>query len=108
MINPPPKTRYQEKLRELNEAIYGSRQKAPFGRSQVIGPGLPNGLDPEKTTFGVKVLHCKIHKKTFNILFGLLLPFQPFLVSGHPIAGSNQAERVDVSQATIGLKILLE
>ncbi|KAM9436225.1 EF-hand domain-containing family member B [Clarias gariepinus] len=57
VINPPPKTRYQEKLRELNEAIYGSRQKAPFGRSQVMGPGLPNGLDPEKTTFGVKVLH---------------------------------------------------
>lgn len=63
MINPSPKTHYQERLRELQEAIYGSRQKAPFGRSQVNGPGLPNGLDPEKTTFGVKLLYCKIHKR---------------------------------------------
>ncbi|XP_053468084.1 EF-hand domain-containing family member B [Ictalurus furcatus] len=57
VINPSPKTHYQERLRELQEAIYGSRQKAPFGRSQVNGPGLPNGLDPEKTTFGVKLLY---------------------------------------------------
>ncbi|XP_053083801.1 EF-hand domain-containing family member B isoform X1 [Pangasianodon hypophthalmus] len=57
VINPPPKTRYQERLRELREATYGGRQKAPIGRTQVMGPGLPNGLDPEKTTFGVKLLY---------------------------------------------------
>ncbi|KAK3541187.1 hypothetical protein QTP86_016222 [Hemibagrus guttatus] len=57
LINPPPKTRYQERLRELQEAIYSSRQKAPFGRSHVKGPRLPDGLDPEKTTFGVKSLY---------------------------------------------------
>lgn len=77
MINPPPKTRYQERLRELQESIYGSRQKAPFGRSQVMGPGLPNGLDPENTTFGVKSLHCKIYR-IISLLFFILCYFLPF------------------------------
>ncbi|XP_036414117.1 EF-hand domain-containing family member B [Colossoma macropomum] len=56
VINPQPKTRYQERLCELQEAIYDSKQKAPLGRSQVKGPGLPDWIDPEKTAFGVKSL----------------------------------------------------
>ncbi|XP_072548550.1 EF-hand domain-containing family member B [Salminus brasiliensis] len=56
VINPPPKTRYQERLRELQEAVYDSKRKAPLGRSQVKGPGLPDWVDPEKTAFGVKTM----------------------------------------------------
>lgn len=72
MINPPPTTRYQEKLRECQEAIYGSRQKAPLGRTHVMGPGLPNGLDPEKTTFGVKLLYCESHNRTKSSVIVIL------------------------------------
>ncbi|XP_027013483.2 EF-hand domain-containing family member B [Tachysurus fulvidraco] len=55
LINPPPKTCYQERLREIQEAIYSSRHKAPFGKSHVKGSMLPDGLHPEKTTFGLKL-----------------------------------------------------
>ncbi|XP_037389850.1 EF-hand domain-containing family member B isoform X1 [Pygocentrus nattereri] len=54
VINPQPLTCYQERLRELQEAIYDSKRKAPLGRSQVKGPGLPDWIDPEKTVLGVK------------------------------------------------------
>ncbi|KAF7691998.1 EF-hand domain-containing family member B isoform X2 [Silurus meridionalis] len=57
LISPPLKTHYHERLRELQEAIYSSRKKAPLGQSQVLGPGLPNDLDPETTTFGFKPLY---------------------------------------------------
>lgn len=52
VIYPAPKTRFQERLRQLQEIT----QKAPLGRSQVQGPGLPSWLDPEKTAFGVTTL----------------------------------------------------
>jgi len=55
VINPAPKTRFQECL----EIAYATSQKAPLGRSQVQGPGLPSWLDPEKTAFGVTTLQCK-------------------------------------------------
>ncbi|XP_051722171.1 EF-hand domain-containing family member B isoform X1 [Ctenopharyngodon idella] len=54
VINPAPKTRFQERLRQLQEVTIN--QKAPLGRSQVQGPGLPNWIDPEKTAFGVTTL----------------------------------------------------
>ncbi|XP_016319830.1 EF-hand domain-containing family member B [Sinocyclocheilus anshuiensis] len=56
VINPAPKTRFQERLRQLQEINYATNRKAPLGRSQVQGPGLPSWLDPEKTTFGVTAL----------------------------------------------------
>ncbi|KAK1806369.1 hypothetical protein P4O66_004886 [Electrophorus voltai] len=56
LINPPPKTQYQERLRELQESIYDSSQKAPLGRAQLKGPGLPVQFDYEKTAFSVKSL----------------------------------------------------
>ncbi|KAK7146707.1 hypothetical protein R3I94_009518 [Phoxinus phoxinus] len=56
VINPAPKTRFQERLRQVQEIAYATNQKAPLGRSQVQGPGLPSWLDPEKTAFGVTTL----------------------------------------------------
>uniref|UniRef100_A0A8C1CPR6 EF-hand domain family, member B n=1 Tax=Cyprinus carpio carpio TaxID=630221 RepID=A0A8C1CPR6_CYPCA len=56
VINPAPKTRFLERLRQLQEINYATNQKAPLGRSQVQSPGLPSWLDPEKTTFGVTAL----------------------------------------------------
>nr|XP_055067357.1 EF-hand domain-containing family member B [Misgurnus anguillicaudatus] len=58
VINPAPKTRFQDRLRQLQENIYATNQKAPLGRSQVQGPGLPSWLDPGKTAFGVTTLQC--------------------------------------------------
>ncbi|XP_067253921.1 EF-hand domain-containing family member B [Chanodichthys erythropterus] len=54
VINPAPKTRFQERLRQLQEVTIN--QKAPLGRSQVQGSGLPGWIDPEKTAFGVTTL----------------------------------------------------
>ncbi|XP_050988015.1 LOW QUALITY PROTEIN: EF-hand domain-containing family member B [Labeo rohita] len=54
VINPSPKTRFQERLRHLQEINYATSQKAPLGRSRV--QGLPSWLDPEGTTFGVATL----------------------------------------------------
>uniref|UniRef100_W5L6V7 EF-hand domain family, member B n=1 Tax=Astyanax mexicanus TaxID=7994 RepID=W5L6V7_ASTMX len=54
LVNPLPKTRYQEKLRELQEVTYNSKRKAPLERACVNGPGLPEWVDPERTAFGVK------------------------------------------------------
>ncbi|XP_030640934.1 EF-hand domain-containing family member B [Chanos chanos] len=56
LINPTPKTRYHHRLRQLQEAVYASNQRAPLGKSQKQGPGLPNWVDADKTTFGVKSL----------------------------------------------------
>ncbi|TSK20150.1 EF-hand domain-containing family member B [Bagarius yarrelli] len=60
LINPPLKTRFQEKLRERQEAIYDSRQKAR-------GSELPNGLDPVKTTFGVKLVRCERVNRKYDL-----------------------------------------
>ncbi|XP_074538949.1 EF-hand domain-containing family member B isoform X2 [Halichoeres trimaculatus] len=52
LLNPPPKTLFQQKLEELSEAGYSST-KAPVGKSVCQLSGLPSWYD-EKTTFGVK------------------------------------------------------
>ena len=54
VINPPPKTIYQQRLHQLSEAGYSTNQKAPLGRSHDQSPGLPNCLDIGNATFGVK------------------------------------------------------
>ncbi|KAG7469669.1 hypothetical protein MATL_G00131300 [Megalops atlanticus] len=54
VITPKPKTLYQQKLLQLQEALYSTRKTAPLGKSHDQSPGLPNGLDVARTTFGVK------------------------------------------------------
>ncbi|XP_029574652.1 EF-hand domain-containing family member B-like [Salmo trutta] len=56
VINPPPKTIYQQRLHQLREAGYSTNQKAPLGRSHDQSPGLPNWFDTDtgKATFAVK------------------------------------------------------
>ncbi|KAG5856661.1 EF-hand domain-containing family member B [Anguilla anguilla] len=56
VINPVPKTLYQQKLRQLQEAGYFTNKKAPLGRSHDQSPGLPEGLNILTTTFGLKYL----------------------------------------------------
>uniref|UniRef100_A0A3B4G1A5 EF-hand domain-containing family member B-like n=1 Tax=Pundamilia nyererei TaxID=303518 RepID=A0A3B4G1A5_9CICH len=53
LLNPSPKTLFQQKLQELSESVYASNKKAPLGRSCVQRSELPP-LCNEKTTFGVK------------------------------------------------------
>uniref|UniRef100_A0A8C7LY17 EF-hand domain-containing protein n=1 Tax=Oncorhynchus mykiss TaxID=8022 RepID=A0A8C7LY17_ONCMY len=62
MINPPPKTIYQQRLHQLHEAGYSTNQKAPLGRSHDQSPGLPNWFDTDtsKATFGVKSLKSNV------------------------------------------------
>ncbi|KAI3361356.1 hypothetical protein L3Q82_013534 [Scortum barcoo] len=55
LLNPPPKTLFQQKLQELSEAVYASSRKAPMGRSHDQHIGLPIAYN-NKTTFGVKTV----------------------------------------------------
>ncbi|XP_026226129.1 EF-hand domain-containing family member B [Anabas testudineus] len=55
LLNPPQKTLFQQKLQELDEAVYTSSQKAPLGRSHDQHRGLPSWYN-DKTTFGIKTV----------------------------------------------------
>ncbi|NXF00812.1 EFHB protein, partial [Smithornis capensis] len=56
LINPIPKTNFQEKLQDMKEAIYSSNREAPLGRTHDHSSMLPEGLDIINTTFGIKIL----------------------------------------------------
>ncbi|OPJ82009.1 EF-hand domain-containing family member B [Patagioenas fasciata monilis] len=56
LINPPPKTNFQQKIQDKKEAIYLSNREAPLGRSHDQSSMLPKGLDIINTTFGTKVI----------------------------------------------------
>ncbi|XP_066571800.1 EF-hand domain-containing family member B [Amia ocellicauda] len=59
LTNPSPRTLFQQKLHERQEAVYSSHQTAPLGRSHNQALGLPSGLDREKTTFGLKTIQSE-------------------------------------------------
>ncbi|KAM9387484.1 EF-hand domain-containing family member B [Phaethornis superciliosus] len=56
LINPLPKTYFQQIIHDKKEEIYLSNRKAPLGRSHDQSPMLPEGLDIINTTFGMKVI----------------------------------------------------
>lgn len=55
MINPPVQTTFQQRMQDLKDLIYASKQKGPLGRSHDQTAGLPKGVDPRQTRFGLKV-----------------------------------------------------
>ncbi|NXH21121.1 EFHB protein, partial [Bucco capensis] len=56
LINPLPKTRFQQKIQDRNEAIYFSNRQGSLGRSHDQSSMLPEGLDIINTTFGTKII----------------------------------------------------
>ncbi|NXH77605.1 EFHB protein, partial [Hydrobates tethys] len=56
LINPLPKTAFQQKIQDKKEAIYFSNRQASLGRSHDPSSMLPKGLDIINTTFGTKVI----------------------------------------------------
>ncbi|KAL2084433.1 hypothetical protein ACEWY4_019951 [Coilia grayii] len=54
LINPAPKTRFQQRLQQADEAGYASHRRAPLGKSHDQSTGLPNWFNINLTTFGVK------------------------------------------------------
>ncbi|XP_062423603.1 EF-hand domain-containing family member B [Rhea pennata] len=56
LINPLPKTNFQQKIQDQKEAIYFSNRQAALGRSHDQTPMLPTGLDITNTTFGRTVI----------------------------------------------------
>ncbi|NXX83725.1 EFHB protein, partial [Urocolius indicus] len=56
LINPLPKTTFQQKIQDKKEAIYFSNRQASLGRSHDQSSMLPKGLDIINTTFGKKVI----------------------------------------------------
>ncbi|XP_049654862.1 EF-hand domain-containing family member B [Accipiter gentilis] len=56
LINPLPKTSFQQKIQDKKEAIYFSNRQASLGRSHDQSSMLPKGLDIINTTFGTKVI----------------------------------------------------
>ncbi|NXN19880.1 EFHB protein, partial [Indicator maculatus] len=56
LINPLPKTTFQQMMQDKKEAIYFSNRQGPLGRSHDQSPMLPYGLDILNTPFGIKVI----------------------------------------------------
>ncbi|XP_074999535.1 EF-hand domain-containing family member B isoform X2 [Calonectris borealis] len=56
LINPLPKTDFQQKIQDKKEAIYFSNRQASLGRSHDTSSMLPKGLDIINTTFGKKII----------------------------------------------------
>uniref|UniRef100_A0A8C6WIK7 EFHB C-terminal EF-hand domain-containing protein n=1 Tax=Neogobius melanostomus TaxID=47308 RepID=A0A8C6WIK7_9GOBI len=54
LLNPAKGSVFQDKLQELSEAVFGSRQRAPLGKSHTQRSGLPAQVDPHSTVFGVR------------------------------------------------------
>ncbi len=59
LINPLPKTKFEQVCVNQQEAIYNSKQKAPLGSSHNQSPGLPSGLNPLSTSFGIKTVRTE-------------------------------------------------
>lgn len=60
LVNPPAQTLFQQRLQDLKDIIYASKQRGPLGRSHDQTPGLPQGLNPLETRFGLKIEKGKI------------------------------------------------
>ncbi|XP_015282430.1 PREDICTED: EF-hand domain-containing family member B [Gekko japonicus] len=56
LTNPPPKTCFQQKLKEKKESVYLSNREAPLGKCHDLVSRLPKGLDLTNTTFGVATI----------------------------------------------------
>ncbi|XP_025933931.1 EF-hand domain-containing family member B [Apteryx rowi] len=56
LINPLPKTNFQQRIHDKKEAIYFSNRQAALGRSHDQTPMLPTGFDITNTTFGRTVI----------------------------------------------------
>ncbi|NXJ60203.1 EFHB protein, partial [Rostratula benghalensis] len=56
LINPLPKTDFQQNIQAKKEAIYFSNRQAPLGRSHDQSTMLPEALDIINTTFGTRVV----------------------------------------------------
>lgn len=57
LVNPQPKSHFQYRLKEKKEnSVYASRQRAPLGASHDQTPGLPEGVGPYDSTYGLPVL----------------------------------------------------
>ncbi|XP_030743523.1 EF-hand domain-containing family member B [Echinops telfairi] len=66
LINPPPVTTFQQKLKDKKESVYFSSRRAPLGKSHDQAPGLPKGMDIINTTFGTSVIRELSAKEVVN------------------------------------------
>ncbi|XP_066484736.1 EF-hand domain-containing family member B [Tiliqua scincoides] len=66
LANPPPITRFQQKVKDKKETIYLSHREAPLGKSHDQTTRLPPGLDVTKTAFGVTTIREAPGGETIN------------------------------------------
>lgn len=53
LVNPYPKTLFQQKKVDMKESIYASHIRAPLGVCHDQMQGLPRGLNKDNFTFGI-------------------------------------------------------
>lgn len=53
LVNPRPKSLFQQRKIDKKEGLYASHVRAPLGRSHNQEAGLPKGLDKYEFTFGI-------------------------------------------------------
>uniref|UniRef100_A0A8C6ICB2 EF hand domain family, member B n=1 Tax=Mus spicilegus TaxID=10103 RepID=A0A8C6ICB2_MUSSI len=66
LINPQPITTFQQKIKDKEESIYFSHQRAPLGKSHDQTPGLPKGMDVINTTLGAPTIRELSVRDTVN------------------------------------------
>jgi len=54
LVSPPPKSLFSQRLKDKKEALYASRKNCPLGQCHDQLPGLPEGIGPYDSCFGVK------------------------------------------------------
>ncbi|KAM8967084.1 EF-hand domain-containing family member B [Pelodytes ibericus] len=54
LLNPRPKTLFQQKLIEKSESLYSSPQRSPLGKPYAKTSAFPASIDPHEITFGKK------------------------------------------------------
>ncbi|XP_063159943.1 EF-hand domain-containing family member B [Candoia aspera] len=55
LANPPPKTCFQQKIKEKKESIYLSSREGPLGKSHDQSVRLPKGFNVNHTRFGIAI-----------------------------------------------------
>ena len=59
LLNPRPKSLFQQAMLDKKDSHYNSVKKAPLGMSHNQSYGLPNHLDPLRFTFGIPTEKCE-------------------------------------------------
>ena len=70
LVNPIPKSVYQQRYNDKLESIYESKRRKPLGQCPDPTQHFPEGYKWKEASFGIKNKFCnKLHKYYYYIIF---------------------------------------